>query len=213
MKYSIVILAAFAALCSGIPKGKPKNNKMPACSSKSPTPCRCPAGTQYLQCVTVGIIGASAPDVEKLINDFYQISWQLGAMPYKTKGPDNKPGSIRSVRYPIVPTGIEDVDEKLTSRFVKRDGSFIQMFEQVQPTIPYPDGNGVFAGFWGTIEGEATFRNETRVTFSNYACETAHIRSFAGFHEMALKNASDILNAQGKLHGKSIAPFSAQSFE
>ncbi|KAI0145268.1 hypothetical protein GGR57DRAFT_303046 [Xylariaceae sp. FL1272] len=207
MKASVALLAYFAASCWG---GQTYKRRLPACSSTASTPCGCPAGTQYLECVTVGVIGAAAPDVEKLVNDFYKIDWQLGAVPYKTKGPDNKVGAVRSVRYQIVPSGIEDVDEKLTEYIVKDDGSFVQKFEQVQASIPYPDNSGVFAGFWGTISGKATTGDETIVTFSNYACETAHIRNFAGFHEMALKNASAILAANGRVKGVNAGPVSAQ---
>ncbi|KAI1121808.1 hypothetical protein F5Y10DRAFT_288056 [Nemania abortiva] len=212
MKYCIVILAAAATSGLGLAVESPAYNVLPQCSSKASTPCQCPVGTQYLECVTVGVIGAHISDVGSLMNDFYNISWQLGAKPYKTKGPDNEVGSVRSVRYPLVPTGIEDVDERLVARRVAPDGSFTMAFEQVQASIPYPNGTGVFAGWWGSISGIAATGDETIVTWTNWACETAHIRNFAGFHEISFKNATDILAAQGKVRGTNVSPSSAQSF-
>ncbi|KAI3320548.1 hypothetical protein HD806DRAFT_223534 [Xylariaceae sp. AK1471] len=212
MRCSIAALAAFVALGLSAPANLMPESRLPPCSSTASTPCRCPVGTQYLECVTIGVIGANALDVEDLMNDFYNISWQLGSMPYKTKGPDDKVGSIRSVRFPIVPTGIEDVEERLVARKVEPDGSFIMTFEQVQASIAYPNGTGVFAGWWGSISGIAATGDETIITWSNWACETAHIRSFSGFHEISFKNATDILAAQGKVRGTNVGPFSAQSF-
>ncbi|KAI1823947.1 hypothetical protein F4861DRAFT_297968 [Xylaria intraflava] len=212
MRYAIVALMALVAPSFSKPARNGYPTRLPACSSLASKPCQCPDGTQYLECVTVGVIGANAHDVEHLVNDFYNISWQIGSKPYKTKGPNNKVGSIRSVKYPIVPKGIEDVEERLVARSVAPDGSFTTAFEQVQPSIPYPDGNGVFAGWWGSISGIAATGDETIVTWTNWACETAHIRSFAGFHEISLNNATKILTAQGKVRGTNVAPVSAQSF-
>lgn len=213
MRFCTAILAAFVASGCGVAAVyNPQDNRLPQCSSKASTPCRCPIDTQYLECVTVGVIGANIFDVENLMNDFYNISWQLGATPYKVRGPDNKVGSIRSVRYPLVPAGIEDVDERLVARRVAIDGSFTMAFEQVQASISYPDGTGVFAGWWGSISGVAATGDETIVTWTNWACETAHIRNFAGFHEISFKNVTDILTAQGKIRGTNVDPSSAQSF-
>ncbi|KAJ8119171.1 hypothetical protein ONZ43_g3836 [Nemania bipapillata] len=212
MRHSIATLAALAASGLCLAADNSSYNTLPECSSTASTPCQCPVGTQYLECVTVGVIGADIFDVEHLVNNFYNISWQLGAKPYKTKGPNNKVGSIRSVRYSLVPAGVEDVDERLVARRVADDGSFIMAFEQVQASIPYPDGTGVFAGWWGSISGIAATGDETIVTWTNWACETAHIRNFAGFHEISFKNATDILTAQGKVRGTNVNPSSAQSF-
>ncbi|KAI0099156.1 hypothetical protein GGR51DRAFT_536418 [Nemania sp. FL0031] len=212
MRYCIAMLASFVTSGFSLDAENPSYDTLPQCSSKTSIPCRCPAGTQYLECVTIGAIGAHISDVEGLMNDFYNISWQLGAKPYKTKGPDNTVGSIRSVRYPLVPDGIEDVDERLVARRVAPDGSFTMAFEQVQASIPYPNGTGVFAGWWGSISGIAATGDETIVTWTNWACETAHIRNFAGFHEISFKNATDILTAEGKVHGTNVSPSSAQSF-
>lgn len=37
--------------------------------------------------------------------------------------------------------------------------------------------SGVFAGWWGSISGVAATGDETIVTWTNWACETAHVRS------------------------------------
>ncbi|KAJ8125204.1 hypothetical protein O1611_g8436 [Lasiodiplodia mahajangana] len=219
MRYCTAILVALATSGFSLVAEKSPYNTRPQCSSKASIPCKCPVGTRYLECVTIGVIGAHISDVEGLVNDFYNISWQLGAEPYKTKGPDNTVGSIRSVRYPLVPDGIltsdvavEDVDERLVARRVAPDGSFTTTFEQVQASIPYPNGTGVFAGWWGSISGIAATGDETILTWTNWACETAHIRDFAGFHEISFKNATDILTTQGKVRGTNVSPSSAQSF-
>ncbi|KAI2622283.1 hypothetical protein GGS21DRAFT_494444 [Xylaria nigripes] len=231
MRYNITALAAFMTSNLSSPAESVYTTGLPACSSTASTPCQCPDGTQYLEAVTVGVIGASAHDVGYLVNDFYNISWQLGSRPYKTKGSNNKVGSIRSVNYPLVPFGstartskshckiiayrkvvAEDVDERLVARQVSPDGSFTMSFEQVQPRIPYPDGTGVFAGWWGTITGMAATGDETILTWTNWACESRHIRNFAGFHEISFNNATAILTAQGKVRGTNVMPVSAQSF-
>lgn len=66
---SIVILTALAALGSSLAADNSPYNTLRQCSSKASTPCQCPVGTQYLECVTVGVIGADAFDVGDLVND------------------------------------------------------------------------------------------------------------------------------------------------
>ncbi|KAI0393221.1 hypothetical protein F5Y17DRAFT_459097 [Xylariaceae sp. FL0594] len=188
------------------------DKKYPPCSFEASIPCLCPPGTQYLEAATTGIIGAHVRDVTAFISDFYNISWQLGAVIYKTQGPDNQVGSIRSVRYQLVPPGMEDVDERLVSHKVFPDGSSVYSFEQVQPSIPYPDGSGVFAGYWGTVSAIGQTNDETIVTWTNWACETANLRNFAAFHEISFQNATDILTAEGKVKGQNVAPCSAKNF-
>ncbi|KAI0024511.1 hypothetical protein F4780DRAFT_605253 [Xylariomycetidae sp. FL0641] len=209
MKYSIFTLGALIA--SALGAAVDSDAKLPACSRDSPTPCQCPKGTVYGEAVTTAIIGAKAKDVEMLINDFYKIGWQ-GALPYKTKGPDNKVGAVRSVNYPVFPSGSEDVDERLYYYEVAKDYStFLHKFEQVKP-VPYPDGTGTFVSFYGAIGGYAPVGDETIVTFYNYACETRHFRDFAAFHEQAFQNATKILQSEGKIIGVNVAPASAQNF-
>ncbi|KAI1499077.1 hypothetical protein F5X99DRAFT_430960 [Biscogniauxia marginata] len=206
MKHLTKLLAAyFVSLALGA-----SDTRLQACSTNSPTPCRCPEGTECTESVTISIIGAAVADVEHLISDFYKTSW-LGVVPFQTRGPDNRIGSIRTV-HSATPIGIYDIDEKLTTYTVKSDGSFVQKLEQVQPSIPYSDGSGSFSGFWGTLEGISIFKDETLVRWSNYACETGHVRDFASFHEGALINATSILRAAGKIQNINAGPISAQAF-
>lgn len=72
MRNSILKIAAFSAygaLVLGKTTEYPSQGQLPQCSSEASTPCKCPDGTQYLECVTVGVIGANAFDVESIVND------------------------------------------------------------------------------------------------------------------------------------------------
>lgn len=42
---------------------------LPACSTNSGTPCRCPSGSEYAESSTYTVIGAAAKDVTALISD------------------------------------------------------------------------------------------------------------------------------------------------
>ncbi|EEP76187.1 predicted protein [Uncinocarpus reesii 1704] len=186
---------------------------LPRCSPYSHTPCKCPPGTDYSESVTFSVIGANAKDVEALMNDYYECGW-LGALPWKTQGPNNRPHvSIRTTEFPT-PIGVYNVSEILNEYRVKRDGSFIQKFEQLPSTVPleYHDGSGSFSGYWVTLEATSIFKYETLVRWSIYACETGHARNFAKFHEIALANATSILESRGVIHGINVDPVSVQEF-
>ncbi|KAI0876194.1 hypothetical protein GGS24DRAFT_514340 [Hypoxylon argillaceum] len=188
-------------------------SSLPACSTKPVTPCKCPEGTQLSESVTVSVLGAAVGDVAAVVNDFYNSGW-LGAVPFKTQGPNNKAGV--STRTSLFPTaiGVYNISELLYEYEVKHDGSFVQSFEQLPSTVPveYHSNNGSFSGYWVTLEGTRIFEYETLIRWSVYACETGHVQDFAAFHEGALNNASSILSAQGKIKGINVDPVSAQAF-
>ncbi|PQE29387.1 hypothetical protein CJF32_00003137 [Rutstroemia sp. NJR-2017a WRK4] len=183
------------------------------CSTNSQLPCLCPSGTDYWESSTWAVIGATAQDVKDLIMDYYKCAW-LGVVPYETHGPDNKPGV--SIRTSFLPTkvGVYSITEKLTDLDIDARGGFIEKFEQLASTVPVPykSGNGSFSGYWVTLESTYIFKNETAIRWSIYACETGHARNFAVFHENALKNATTVLAAQGKIKGTNIGPYSYQNF-
>ncbi|KAI3318442.1 hypothetical protein HD806DRAFT_549272 [Xylariaceae sp. AK1471] len=186
---------------------------LPACSTKPITPCKCPSGTDYSESVTVSVLGAAVADVAAVVNDFYKSGW-LGAVPFSTQGPDNKAGvSTRTTMFPT-PIGVYNISEILYEYDVKRDGSFVQSFQQLPSTVPveYHTNNGSFSGYWVTLEGTRIFEYETLIRWSIYACETGHARNFAVFHEGALNNVTNILTSQGKIKGINIDPVSAQAF-
>ncbi|PQE23433.1 hypothetical protein CJF30_00010515 [Rutstroemia sp. NJR-2017a BBW] len=201
------------------------------CSTNSQLPCLCPSGTDYWESSTWAVIGATAQDVKDLIMDYYKCAW-LGVVPYETHGPDNKPGV--SIRTSFLPTkvGVYSITEKEMARLkqhlslhimpwklvenldINPRGGFIEKFEQLASTVPVPytSGNGSFSGYWVTLESTYIFQNETAIRWSIYACETGHARNFAVFHENALKNATTVLAAQGKIKGTNIGPYSYQNF-
>ncbi|KAI2642923.1 hypothetical protein GGS21DRAFT_486752 [Xylaria nigripes] len=180
------------------------------CSVVSGTPCRCPSGTSYSDTVTTALIGATAADAGALMNDFFDPSW-AGFQPFMLQGPDNSPGlSIRTVNV-STSAGVYSFIERLTFRFVLPDGSFEQKVEQ-KGTVPYLSGNGSFSGYWLTLKGVRVFPNETLVRLSNYACQTGHPIDFAASHESALRNATSLLAAAGKIYGVNAGPISAQAF-
>ncbi|KAI1434866.1 hypothetical protein GGR50DRAFT_360611 [Xylaria sp. CBS 124048] len=180
------------------------------CSAVSGTPCRCPDGTDYGESVTMGIIGAPAFDVGALLNDFFDPRWE-GLDPFMLQGPDNTPGlSIRDLNM-TTSIGEYSFSERLTFRFIFPDGSFEQKSEQRGP-VQFRSSNGSFAGLWSTIKGDRIFQNETMVELRAYACQTGHPMNFASYHESALKNATRLLAAGGKIQGNSTDPVSIQMF-
>lgn len=182
------------------------------CSSTSITPCTCPNGTSYQQSVTFAVIGAAATDVFALISDFYKIDW-LGIPPSATEGPDNKPGAIRIVNVPTT-EGTYVFKEELTQLTSTPNGSFTMKFQMLPSTIPleFASKNGSFAGYWVTLDSDSVFQHETSLVWSVYACSTGHPEDFAAFHESSLANATSILQAEGKVLGSSVKPFSIQAF-
>ncbi|KAI1828250.1 hypothetical protein F4861DRAFT_535218 [Xylaria intraflava] len=204
MFITALLTASFASFVSGI-----RGFELP-CSAVSGTPCRCPFGTDYSESVTTAIIGATAADVGKLTNDFFNPLW-AGLDPFILQGPDDSPGlSIRELNL-STSVGTYSFSELLTFRFVFPDGTFEQKYEQ-KGEVSYRSGNGSFSGHWVTLRGDRIFQNETLVRLSDYACQTGHPIDFASNHESALKNATSILAAAGKIYGVNTNPESVQSF-
>jgi hypothetical protein len=69
MIFSITILTSLVVSGVSLAAESSSYSTLPQCSSKASTPCKCPVGTQYLECVTVGVIGADIFNVEDLVND------------------------------------------------------------------------------------------------------------------------------------------------
>lgn len=231
---AILTLLASSALAapSLVPLSHHKDLKK--CSATSLLPCACPKGTTYRESVTFSVIGAAAKDVKDVISSYLKPSW-FGVAPYSTIGTDNVVGAIRTSKLPTL-VGTYDITELLTEYDEDpKFGSFVQKFEQEQSTVPvlYHDGTGEFGGYWITLGAEYIFQYETAITWSVYACETGYPRSkpplfspfnpydkierlistdFARFHEVALKNATDILTKADKIKGKNVDPYSVQIF-
>ncbi|CAD6589383.1 MAG: hypothetical protein ASARMPRED_004020 [Alectoria sarmentosa] len=119
-----------------------------------------------------------------------------------------------SVTFAVIGAAATDV-MALTSD-CPPSGSFIQKYELLGP-VEYPTGNGSFSGYWNTIEAESIFKYETAMVWSVYACSTGHptnvFADYALFHEGALANATSVLQAEGKVKGSNVKPFSIQAFE
>ncbi|KAH8167181.1 hypothetical protein CIB48_g1091 [Xylaria polymorpha] len=180
------------------------------CSSISGTPCICPPNTQYNESTTMAYIGATASDVESIVNDYFDVSW-AGYDLVMVQGPDNFPGlSIRDLNI-VTAVGTYIFSERLVFRFVFPDGSFEQRSEQ-RDAIPYFSGNGSFGGHWFTMTGDRIFENETLVRVTRYFCQTGHPIDFSGFDQIALSNVTSLLAAAGKINGISTEPVSAQRF-
>ncbi|KAI4276902.1 MAG: hypothetical protein L6R38_005554 [Xanthoria sp. 2 TBL-2021] len=183
---------------------------LPACSTGSGTPCKCPAGSEYGESVTFTVIGAAAKDVTALTSDFFETAW-LGLVPYAFTGLDNKPGSTRSSTLQTT-EGTYNITEKLTKRNIYPDGSSIQRFEQLKSTLPveYYSKKGSFQGYWITYQTEMVFQYETAVVSSVYSCATGHPLDFGAFMRSAWGNVTSVLSNQGKVQGKSIQPQTIQ---
>ncbi|KAI4161561.1 MAG: hypothetical protein L6R39_000051 [Caloplaca ligustica] len=166
---------------------------LPACSTDSGTPCKCPAGSEYAESVTFTTIGAAAKDVTALTSDFFFTDW-LGLVPYAHSGPNNKPGSTRSSTLQTT-EGSYNITERLTKLNKYPDGSFIQRFEQLSSTLPveYYSKNGSFQGYWITFQTERVFQYETAVVSSVYSCATGHplgTFTFSHHHAQPLQYAN-----------------------
>lgn len=227
-------LLASSALAAPSPFPQSHRNDPKKCSATSLLPCACPNGTTYRESVTFSVIGAGAKDVKDVIASYFKPSW-LGVTPYSTIGSDNVVGAIRTSKLPTL-VGTYDITELLTEYDEDpKFGSFVQKFEQEESTVPvlYHDGTGAIGGYWITLGAEYIFQYETAITWSVYACETGYPRSkpplfspfstplirsrlistdFARFHEVALKNATDILTKADKIKGKNVDPYSVQTF-
>ncbi|KAI0460380.1 hypothetical protein F5B21DRAFT_519130 [Xylaria acuta] len=204
----MLVLALFmASLANAAPGLFPF--KLP-CSSISGTPCICPPNTQYNESSTTAYIGATANDVESLINDYFDLSW-AGIDLVMVQGPDNFPGlSIRDVNITTA-VGTYIFSERLVFRFVFPDGSFEQRSEQ-RGVVPYLSGNGSFSGHWLSLKSDRIFENETLVRFTRYFCQTGNPVDFAAIDQIILSNVTSILAAAGKINGVSTDPVSAQLF-
>ncbi|KAI0448091.1 hypothetical protein F4803DRAFT_558349 [Xylaria telfairii] len=205
----LVPVLFIASLASAAPPGLFFPFKLP-CSSISGTPCICPPNTQYNESTTMSYVGATASDVESIVNDYFNVGW-AGFDLVMVQGPDNFPGlSIRDLNMNTA-VGTYTFSERLILRFVNPDGSFEQRSEQ-REIIPYRSGNGTFSGHWVTLKGDRIFENETLVRVTRYFCQTGHPIDFAGFDQLALSNVTNILAAAGKINGISSDPASAQRF-
>ncbi|KAI8952033.1 hypothetical protein F4801DRAFT_600489 [Xylaria longipes] len=203
----LVLALSMASLASAAPGLFPF--KLP-CSSISGTPCICPPNTQYNESTTTAYIGATASDVEDLINDYFDVSW-AGIDLVSVQGPANFPGlSIRNLNITTA-VGTYIFSDRLVFRFVFPDGSFEQRSEQ-RGIIPYLSGNGSFSGHWVALKSDRIFENETLVRFTRYFCQTGNPIDFAAWDQIALSNVTSILAAVGKINGISTDPVSAQSF-
>lgn len=102
-------------------------------------------------------------------------------------------------------------------------------YEQAEP-VPYEGSQGLFAGWWVVLQGEAAFPDQSPMRWSLFACQTGHpmgmfnfvktlnSRSlifpidFAGFAESRLREMIMNLEAQGVYNGDTLGPLSFQRF-
>ncbi|KAL8846243.1 MAG: hypothetical protein Q9221_008656 [Calogaya cf. arnoldii] len=217
MKFStsLPILALLASPALSAPSSSPQSHRKhpEKCSATSLLPCACPKGTTYRESVTFSVIGAGAKDVKDVISSYFEPGW-LGVTPYSNIGTDNVVGAIRTSKLPTL-VGTYDITELLTAYHEDaKFGSFVQKFEQEKSTVPvlYKDGKGAFGGYWVTLSADYIFQYQTAIAWSVYACETGYPRNFARFHEVALKNATDILTKADKIKGQNVDPYSVQVF-
>ncbi|KAI4159286.1 MAG: hypothetical protein LQ342_006690 [Letrouitia transgressa] len=189
-----------------------KNNVepiLPTCESSTFTqPCQCPEGTKYESTVTYAVIGANAHDVRAVTGNFFDIRW-LGMEPLVTEGPENTKGSTRTDWVPTMKGHYNFTEEALEYKF-HPDGGFETAYKQQNVPIVYhaDQGPGSFAGELVTWKSEYLGEHETAVQWGVYVCFTGGLLGFPEFHEMGLNNASKILEAQGKLKGKNVKPWS-----
>ncbi|EOA91547.1 uncharacterized protein SETTUDRAFT_133214 [Exserohilum turcica Et28A] len=173
------------------------------CATNSGSNCVCPLGTDYSESATWAVVGAPVSDVEALMNDFHKPAWR-GSLPYKTEGPNNRPGmSKRTSTYKTL-LGIFNFTEILTKWEKKPNGSFIQKLEYLEAV-----GNltsNPWGGYWITITGDYVFGDQTLIQWSTYLCSRGVVNDWAKLHEASFRNVIDILRP--KTTGFNVAPFS-----
>ncbi|CRG89868.1 hypothetical protein PISL3812_06907 [Talaromyces islandicus] len=182
------LILAFAT--SGVVSGHP-GLPQPACSAEYAYPCACPLGKFYYETTTLAIIGSTIVESEAFLNDFYATAWYGGSDPSSTKGPDNKPGSIRTFNSPA-----NNFSELLTEYIVRRDHSFLQSYQEYEDPKTAPKGWS--PGFFVTMEGRGLFQNETEISLRAHGCWSGTMPDFTSSHEAGLANAISILGAKGK---------------
>ncbi|KAL8652935.1 MAG: hypothetical protein Q9226_004053 [Calogaya cf. arnoldii] len=194
---------------SSVPKGSIPEPILPTCSSLTfSSPCQCPEGTSYESTTTYAVIGANAKHVQAVTGNFFDITW-LGMVPRETAGPANSVGSTRTDYVRTMRGAYEFIEETLRWDS-SPDGSFETAYKQQNNPILFQQefGPGAFAGELVTWTAQYLGEHETAVSWSCYVCFTGGLNGFPEFHEMGITNATKILDAQGKLKGKSIKPWS-----
>lgn len=215
----------------GPPQGNPMkgNSTGIPCSTNSGANCVCPAGLDYAESVTWVVVGTHVSNVAELMNDFQAPAWR-GSSPYAVEGPNNRPGvSKRTSTYKTL-MGTFNFTEVLTSRSIKRDGSFVQKLEYAGAVgnstgNPWetPSGPG---GYWITIGADYIFGDSTMVYWATYLCSRGVVNGksalaasassdkanlvmcadWAKLHEASFNNVTNVLKP--KTIGINYAPFS-----
>ncbi|OAQ60742.1 hypothetical protein VFPPC_06840 [Pochonia chlamydosporia 170] len=171
-----------------------------ACSATRSYPCACPTGKNYFETATLAIIGSKIADSEAFLNSFFDTAWYGGSNPDSTKGPNNKPGSIRTFKSPT-----SNFSELLTKYTVRRDRSFLQSYQEYEDPKTAP--KGWTPGFYVTMEGRGLFQNETEISLRAHGCWAGSLPDLTASHEEGLRGAVAFLKAKGKVVGKTPSNF------
>lgn len=128
-------------------------------------------------------------------NAVQQTAW-FGVPAIATSGQDDTPGATRTLPDGSAGDAVEEVHAFQSNP----DGSFHMEFDLKSE----PPG---FAGDWDTLSTQSTGQHETYVYWNIYSCFTPYNNNKA-FHESAIKNATSILQSQGKIKGTNVGPTS-----
>ena len=115
LRGTLLAFLALSVLMSGIPVG---HAYLPKCSATS-GPCKCPHGVTFKNLTSYSIIGASAIDIQKIMDNcallqqlsfprqvgllqaVFDSEWQIGLNPYKTTGEKNAVGATRTYNFTL----------------------------------------------------------------------------------------------------------------
>jgi hypothetical protein len=158
------------------------------CAAGVVLPCSCPEGTDYIEAGTYIIAGVPSAQAFDLTFNFFNTTWQKRPI-ISTEGTDNTVGATRTIKV-NTKVGYYNIKQKVSTLVMNRcathlltyrtqltyhaiapDGSFKALYEQVGE-VPFTNGQGKFAGWWETFQGENAFPYQTPMRWSLHACQT-----------------------------------------
>ncbi|KAA8571064.1 hypothetical protein MFRU_028g00830 [Monilinia fructicola] len=201
--------AASVANSNSRPHPTPTPPKLPACGP-TPQPCSCPAGTYFQSSTSLAIVPASAADLQSVIGDFLSTAW-FGTSPESVTGTGFVPGAQRHLLGGIPGAGVYPITEELTLwKQYPNNAGFFQKFQMADAPFYFnltSGAPGILAGTWDIVDVHAIGSSSSSWLWNIYACFSVDF-DFQEFHESAMKNATSILQSQGKAHGNLLGPYS-----
>ncbi|QSZ34267.1 hypothetical protein DSL72_005857 [Monilinia vaccinii-corymbosi] len=220
MRFSILTITPLIASAFALPAATGANSnyrphpvptppKLPACGP-SPQPCSCPAGTYFQSSTSVAIVPVSVPVLQSVIGDFLSTAW-FGASPESVTGTGFAPGAKRNIMGGIPGAGVYLITEELTQwKQYPNNAGFFQKFQMADAPFYFnltSGAPGILGGTWDIVDVHAIGPRSSSWLWNIYACFSVDF-DFKEFHESAMKNATSILQSEGKTSGNLIGPYS-----